>query len=218
MKISKENFKNYALTGINQVISEKTILLFASMILFHGFLFCLIYKFLACKSIIFPIFFTFVLLLTYFLTYKYAVKQAGAITNGYNYLMLSLFGFINSLICLLTSIVVYYYKLHSIKDIVTMLITFFVAVALFYLLVFYKISKFKPISNTANTKTNNTVGKTPAIVALILPVVLSLSKIIQQADQSTIGLFLSVLFYLIAILYAFITSLIIKFICLKSIK
>ena len=199
MKISKENFKNYALTSINQVISEKTILLFASMILFHGFLFCLIYKFLACK-----------LLLTYFLTYKYAVKQAGAITNGYNYLMLSLFGFINSLICLLTSIVVYYYKLHSIKDIVTMLITFFVAVALFYLLVFYKISKFKPISNTANTKTNNTVGKTPAIAALILPVVLSLSKIIQQADQSIIGLFLSVLFYLIAILYAFITSLIIK--------
>ena len=194
MKISKENFKNYALTSINQVISEKTILLFASMILFHGFLFCLIYKFLACKSIIFPIFFTFVLLLTYFLTYKYAVKQAGA------------------------SIVVYYYKLHSIKDIVTMLITFFVAVALFYLLVFYKISKFKPISNTANTKTNNTVGKTPAIAALILPVVLSLSKIIQQADQSIIGLFLSVLFYLIAILYAFITSLIIKFICLKSIK
>lgn len=183
------------------------------MIVFHGFLFCLI-----CKSVIFPACFTCVLLLIYFLVYKYSEKQAGAVTNGYNYLMLSLYGLINSLICLLTSIMVYYYKLYSIKDIVLMLIIFIVAIALFYLLVFYKISKFKPVSNETNTKTNNTVGKTPAVAALILPIVLSLSKIIQQADQLTIGLFLSVLFYIIAILYAFITSLIIKFICLKRIK
>lgn len=213
MKISKENLKNYALTGINQIIARKTILLFASMIVFHGFIFCLI-----CESVIFPACFICALLLIYFLVYKYSVKQAGAITNGYNYLMLSLFGLINSVICLLTSIVVYYYKLHNIKDIIFMLVVFFIAIALFYLLVFYKISKFKPASNVTNTKNSNTVGKTPAISALILPVVLSLSKIIQQADQPTIGLFLSVLFYLIAILYAFITSLIIKFICLKSIK
>lgn len=213
MKILKENLKNYALTGINQIISKKTILLFATMIVFHGFLFCLV-----CEAVIFPACLTCVLLLIYYLVYKYSKKQAGAITNGYNYLMLSLYGFINSVICLLTSLVVYYYKLHSIKDIVLMLITFFVAVALFYLLVFYKISKFKPTSNATNTTNDNAVDKTPAIAALILPVVLSLSKIIQQTDQSTIGLFLSILFYLIAILYAFITSLIIKFVCFKSIK
>lgn len=215
MKTSKENLKNYALTGVNQIISRKTILLFASMIVFHGFLFCLIYKFVACKSIVFPICFIFVLLLIYFLTYKYAVKQAGAITNGYNYLMLSLFGLINSVICLLTSITVYYCKFNNVKDIVLMLIIFIISIALFYLLVFYKISKFKPTSNIPNSNSNNTIGKTPVIAALILPIVLSLSKIMQQADQSTIGLFLSVLFYLIAVLYAFITSLIIKFIYLK---
>lgn len=213
MKISKEKLKDYALTGIHQVISGKTILLFASMIVFHGLLFCLI-----CESVIFPATLTCVLLLIYFLVYKYSEKQAGSITNGYNYLMLSLYGFINSLICLLTSMVIYYHKLHSIKDMILMLIIFFVSIALFYLMVIYRISKFKPVSNATNTKTNNTVGKTPAIAALILPIVLSLNKIIQQADQLTIGLFLSVLFYIIAILYAFITSLIIKFICLKRIK
>lgn len=211
MKISKENLKDYALTGINQILSGKTILLFALMIAFHGFLFCLI-----CESVIFPACFTCALLFIYFLVYKYSVKQAGAITKGYNYLMLSLFGLINSAICLLTSMVVYYYKLHNIKDIVLMLIVFFIAIALFYVLVFYKISKFKTNSNATGSNTKNTIGKMPAIAALILPIVLSLSKIMQQADQSAIGLFFSVLFYFIAILYAFITSLIIKFICLKA--
>lgn len=211
MKITEEKLKSYALTGVNQIISRKTILLFASIIVFHGFLFCLI-----CKSVIFPACFTFVLLLIYFLIYKYAEKQAGAITNGYNYLMLSLFGLINSVICLLTSVMVYYYKIHNIKDIVLMLIIFLITIALFYLLVFIKISKFNPTSNETNS--NTAIGKMPVISALILPIVLSLSKIMQQADQSAIGLFLSLLFYLIAILYAFITSLLIKFVCLKSIK
>jgi len=212
MKISKEKLKNYALTGINQIISRKTIYLLASMIIFHGFLFCLV-----CQSLIFPICFTFLLLMFYFLVYKYAEKQAGAVTNGYNYVILSLFGLINSIICLLTSFTVYYYKLHNIKDIVLMLIIFFVTIALFYLLVFYKISRFKPVSSEANGNSNNKIGKTPVMAALILPIVLSLSKIMQQADQSAIGLFLSVLFYIVAILYAFITSLFIKFVCLKYI-
>ncbi len=211
MKITEEKLKTYALTGVNQIISRKTILLFASMIVFHGFLFCLI-----CKSVIFPACFTFVLLLIYFLVYKYAEKQAGAITNGYNYLMLSLFGLINSVICLLTSVMIYYYKIHNMKDIVLMLIIFLITIALFYLLVFYKISKFNPASNETNFHT--AIGKTPVFSALILPIVLSLSKIIQLADQAEIGLFLSLLFYIIAILYAFITPLLIKFVCLKNIK
>lgn len=213
MKISNEQLKEYASTGINQIISRKTIYLFASMIIFHGFLFCLV-----CQSLIFPICFTFLLLIIYFFVYKYAEKQAGAVTNGYNYVMLSLFGLINSVISLLTSITVYYYKLHNIKDIVIMLIIFFVTIALFYLLVFYKISRFKPVSSEANGNSDNTIGKTPAMAALILPIVLSLSKILQQADQSAVGLFLSILFYIAAILYSFITSLFIKFVCLKYIK
>lgn len=218
MKISKENLNSYALTGINQIISKNTILLFASMIVFHGFLFCLIYKFLSCKSIAFPICFIFLLLLVYFLTYKYSLKQAGAITNGYNYLMLSLFGLMNSVICLLSSFTVYYFKFNSVKDIILMLIIFFITIALFYLLIFYKISKFKPTSNNSNSNSTNSIGKTPVIAALIFPIVLSLSKIMQQAEQSAIGIFLTVLFYMTSILYAFVTSLIIKFIHLKKEK
>lgn len=213
MKISNEQLNEYASTGINQIISRKTIYLFASMIIFHGFLFCLV-----CQSIIFPISIISLLLITYFFVYKYAEKQVGAVTNGYNYVILSLFGLINSIISLLTSITVYYYKFHNIKDIVLMLIIFFVAIASFYLLVFYKISKFKPVSSETNGNPNNKIGKTPAMAALILPIVLSLSKIMQLADQSTVRLFLSILFYIIAILYAFITSLFIKFILLKKIK
>lgn len=65
------------------------------------------------------------LLLTCFFAYKYSEKHAEAITNGYNYLILSLFALINSIICLPTSIIRYYYKFHNIKDIALMLIVFY---------------------------------------------------------------------------------------------
>lgn len=218
MKISENAFRQYAMQGKDSVMSDDTVISIGIMIIIHGFLLCITTHCLFNEMLVLSICFSAILFLVYYITFLVVRRKIGAVKNGYNFLILSLFGFINSIICLFTSMTICYNKLHSIKDIIIMPVVFLISAASFYFLVWYRISKFKPKVNESNKSTTHSVGKTPYMASLTLSVVFIAGRMLQQTEQSKIVLFLIILFYLLSILYIFITPLIIKFIYLKKHK
>lgn len=209
MKYNNELLKEYALTGKDANVP--TVLLWGCliMILFHGYM---LYG--STYSLKFTVCFTLPFLLIYLFVSLYAKNKSKNITNGYNFLVLSVSGFTLSITELVVSISLNYNETNSRENIFISLFIFIITTILFYLFVFYKISKFK--RKQKNENLNTKIGIGPPIGAFVLPIVLVARELMQNMNQYKLALFFSVGTYFMAILYMFLTSFIIKFIYLKK--
>ena len=209
MRYNDERLKEYALTGKDANIPDTLLFGCLFIILFHGYM---LYG--TTYSLKFTICFMLPFLLIYLFICLYAKNKSKNITKGYNFLVLSVSGFILSITDLTVSILLNYKETNSKEHIFISLFVFIITTIVFYLFVCYKISKFKSKSKKENV--NNKIGIAPSMGALILPIVLVVRDLMQNMNQSKLALIFSVGIYLIAILYMFMTSFIIKFIYLKK--
>lgn len=211
MKLSKQAFKKFSAIGKERIIKKSMIIDCGALILLNG-LFLVFYSGKVIKP--YSAIFVMLMLFTWFLVFKYITKKNGSITNGYNFLMLSLFGIINSVISMSTSCFMYYNRFHNKMDILIMLAFYGMTVAAFYLLVIYKINAFN--QSRRKTEKKSSIGKSPYVTALMISVLFMIIRILQNVEKDKKVILLSVGLYFMAILYMILSFPIIKFIYLKS--
>lgn len=210
MKINDDIIRQFSLTGKDSKVTDGLAIGYMIFIIFHGIM---IYTFK--QSVVFSILITVPFLLLFIFVYIYSKKNSPEITDGYNFLVLSVGSFCLSITDLLVSIVLIYEKTNRIKYAFVLVLIFLLSLLIFYFMVFTKMNKF----NLKNKNNNSITGPSAGIAggASVIASLISL-QIMNNVSKLKLAVFFSFVFLLAAVLWIFPTCLIIKFAYLKTKK
>ncbi len=210
MRINEELIKKFAMTGKDSKVTDGLAYGYALLIIVHGIIIA-IFK----QSVIFSILITLPFLLLFLGLFIYAKKMNSDITNGYNFLILSMGSFCLSITDLFASITLSYEKIGNTKFSIMLLFIYLLSFILFYLIFLATISKFNLKPNKKKSIVKPSIG-VAGCVSVIVSVIST--QIFINVSQVKLAAFFSFGFLFFAILWIFPTCLLIKFIYLKKKK
>lgn len=210
MRINEEIIKQFSMTGKDAKVTDGLAVGYILFIVIHCIMIA-IFK----QSVTFSILITIPFLLLYLGVFVYTKRMTSEITNGYNFLILSIGSFCLSATDLLASIVLSYEKIGDIRFSITLLIIYLLSLALFYLIFFAKISKFNLKNNGKNSIVKPSIGVAGG-VSVIVSIISA--QVFNNVSQVKLAVFFSFGFLFFAIIWIFPTCLLIKFIYLKKRK
>lgn len=181
MKINDDIIKQFSLTGKDSKVTDGLTIGYMIFIIFHGIM---IYTFK--QSVVFSILITVPFLLLFIFVYIYSKKSSPEITDGYNFLVLSVGSFCLSITDLLVSIVLIYEKTNRIKYAFVLVLIFMLSLLMFYFMVFTKMNKF----NLKNKNNNSITGPSAGIAggASVIASLISL-QIMNNISQLKLAVF-----------------------------
>lgn len=207
MIINNDSIKNFSFTGRDSKVPKSLIIYITIFIVIHGVMIAL-----SKESVPFSILITLPFLLLFLSVYFYANKKSKQITDGYNFLVLSVGGFCLSITDLVASLALCYEKTNNLKLLLVLLFIYILSSVVFYLSLFCRMNKFE-----VKKRSKSVAGPASGIAGLTSVVTSAISlKIMNNIDQLRLSMFFSLALLIFSVIWLFPTCLMIKFVYLRK--